>query len=79
MQSIVHVKLTPDDGLRPAVLTDEHASCCYGQPVVLIDGETDPRGPGEVESVIAHADCPVALLDAAVSAGYFVRGVCRRA
>jgi hypothetical protein len=34
------------DAAREGVLTDAHAACSYGQPVVVIDGV--PHGPGDL-------------------------------
>jgi len=75
MQAHVHVRLTPGGKLLPAILSDERAESSYGQPVVVVEGEDNARGPGEVETVHVHADCPPELLDGAINAGYYALGM----
>ena len=51
----------------PAILTNEHPESCYGQPVVVIDGEKQARKPGEL-FLIRVSDFEMA--DLARKAGY---------
>jgi hypothetical protein len=74
MEAVVQVKLRPGAPLVPAKLTTERSESSYGQPVVLVEGETNARGTAEVEAVYVMADTPAKLVDAAVRAGFYVLG-----
>jgi len=57
----------------------QEATESSGLPVVVVEGEDNARGPGDVEAVYLMGDAPVELLDAAVDAGFYVLGQPRRA
>ena len=78
MQSHVLVRLSPRGKLLPALLSDERAESSCGGPVVVVEGEDSARGPGDVQQVHVHADCPMALFDAAIASGYYVTGIPRQ-
>ena len=44
----ITVTLLPGGPWLPATLTDERSESRYGQPVVVVDGETHARGPAEI-------------------------------
>ena len=48
------------DAAPEGVLTDEHAACSYGQPVVLIDGV--PHGPGDLRGEVVSPHYGLSLL-----------------
>ena len=73
MRTAVDVRLIPSGHWKPGVLTTAHPDKRFcGQVVVIVEGVCLPRS--YVQSVLVHDDCPIALFDAAVEAGYFVRG-----
>ena len=67
--------IDPGGPWLPAILTDERAECCYGQPVAVVDGEDHARGPGEVETVRVSSAVDGEAVDAAAAAGFHVVGV----
>jgi hypothetical protein len=75
MQCSCEVRLAGCLDWRLAGLSDEHASSSYGMPVVVLAGE-QPLGPSEVDEIRVQAvdHCPVELFDAAVAAGYSIKG-----
>jgi hypothetical protein len=78
MQVQVQVRLAARAPWVAATLTDERAESSYGQPVVVVHGETCARGPAEVFllSGAPPAGAPVdwearkSLLDRALAAGF---------
>ncbi|MFZ1934140.1 MAG: hypothetical protein WCB27_11740 [Thermoguttaceae bacterium] len=72
MQAVVSVKLTETGELLPAILSTERAESSYGQPVVVIDGEENARGPAEVEAIRVSPTLDADEVAAARQAGFRV-------
>jgi hypothetical protein len=69
MRCPVDVLFPSSSEWRAATLTDEHATCRNGQPMIEF-GEDEVYGPGDIQSVRAPLECPFELYSAAAKAGF---------